>query len=90
MLPGTGGSGNCALAEEGSLGAVADWPCSEPAPEGACGDWAWAGTAQSWATSPNQIAITGPKEEVRKIPPGDFLQGTFLVEITLIILQPSR
>jgi hypothetical protein len=32
----------------------------------------------------------GPKEHLRNIPPGDFLQGTILVEITAIILQPSR
>ena len=42
------------------------------------------GEALSSATRLNQAGNPVPKEKLRRIPPGDFLQGAFLVEITLI------
>jgi hypothetical protein len=45
---------------------------------------------QSSANKLNQSGDRRLKEEVRKIPLKDFRQLTILVEITAIILQPSR
>jgi hypothetical protein len=55
-----------------------------------CAVWARAGSAQSRAINVSRTRNTGPREELQNIPPVDFLQGTILVEITAIILQPSR
>jgi hypothetical protein len=48
------------------------------------------GRAHSHAARLTQTGIPRTKEKLRKLPPEDFLWGTFLLEITLTILLPSR